>query len=1638
MKKIIFITLISLFTLSVKSQIAAGDIAFIGFNEDLPVDGFSVITLNSIPGNATIYFTDQGISTPTTWAANSEDHWRFTAPASGISCGTIISFTEDAPDVLTITGVSGASMVHLAGTGLFNLSGGDQMIAYTVSVPGVPASPASAIFIAAITTDDGNGAPTCLDGITGWSSAGGCIGTSVSRSLVPPGLTNGVDCISLHPTIGTEIDNNKYNGTLTGTSSFIRASINNRTNWISNDITIYNITPSGYISPSIVCGSPCPTPTVSLNAQTNISCNGGSNGSASITANGGSPFTYAWSPSGGTGATATGLSAGNYTCVTTNSCGATASTTVLITQPSALITSTAATNPLCNGTNGSATVTATGGTAPYTYTWSSGPTTSVEPTLLAGSYTIRVIDNNGCNVTKTVTITQPSAIVSATAVTNVACNGGSNGVASISASGGAGGYSYLWSNGGATSAITGLMAGAYTATVTDANGCKSIKGVTITQPTALALTPASQTNISCNGGSNGAASVNAASGGAGGFTYNWTPGNPTGDGTTTVAGLTAQVYTCTVTDVNSCTTSTSFNITQPTAIVLTPVSQTNISCNGGSNGAASVNPASGGAGGFTYNWTPGNPTGDGTTAVTGLTSQVYTCTVTDANSCTRTQTFNITQPTALALTPASQTNISCNGGSNGAASVNAATGGAGGYTYNWTPGNPTGDGTTSVAGLTTGTWTCTVTDANSCTRTQTFNVTQPTALALTPASQTNISCNGGSNGAASVNAATGGAGGYTYNWTPGNPTGDGTTTVAGLTAQVYTCTVTDANSCTTSTSFNITQPVSALATATAVTNISCFGGANGSATLTASGGTSSYTYLWSTGATTSVITSLSLGTKSYTVTDANGCTSTGSVVISQATQISANIGSSPTSCTGNTGSASVTSPAGGAGGYTYSWAPSGGTANTATSLGVGNYTCTVTDANSCSITKTVSVITASGPSLISLSQTNIACFGNSTGTASVNNATGGTTPYTYNWTPGNPTGDGTTSVTGLTAQVYTCTVTDANGCSAFQTFNITQPTSALATSTAVTNVACFGNSTGAATVTASGGTSAYSYLWSTGATTSVIVSQASGLKTVTVTDANGCTSIKSVSISQPATALATATAVTNVACFGNSTGAATVTATGGTSAYTYLWSTGATTSVIASQTSGVRTVTVTDANGCTSIKSVSISQPATALATATAVTNVACFGNSTGAATVTATGGTSAYTYLWSTGATTSVIASQTSGVRTVTVTDANGCLSVNSLTITQPVILALTAVANNSAICAGSSSTLSANGTGGSGIITYAWVGGPTNSVSIVSPTITSIYTVSVTDANGCTSTKTVEVIVNSTPTISVNSGTICSGNTFTIIPSGALTYTIEGGNNLVNPIATTSYTIVGTNFEGCVSSNTVSSNVTVFTTPTISVNSGSVCSGNTFTIVPSGASTYTIEGTNNVVNPLTSATYTVIGTSTDGCQSSNIALSSLTVYALPNISVTTSNTLLCTGNSANLNATGALNYIWSTSESSPNIVVTPSITTTYTVTGTDADGCSNTEVFTQDVSTCTSIDYLSNTNSATLIYPNPTSGEFYIDSREVAKVVITDILGKIIFEKNLEVGKNLIDLSKYEANVYTIIIRTDLSTHVVKLIHQ
>ncbi len=677
--------------------------------------------------------------------------------------------------------------------------------------------------------------------------------------------------------------------------------------------------------------------------------------------------------------------------------------------------------------------------------------------------------------------------------------------------------SWLWAFPGGTPAsstlqnptVTYSVAGSYSVTLTATNASGSdVQGNAgyITVNANPNLTPSSQTNISCNGGSNGAATVGI-SGGSPAYSYNWTPGNPTGDGTVSVTGLTATTYTCTVTDANTCTDTQTFTLTQPPAISLTAASQTNISCNGGSNGAASVNAATGGAGGFTYNWTPGNPTGDGTVSVTGLSVGTYTCTATDANGCTSIQTFTITEPLVLDGVRTSA-NVSCFGGSDATATV-APTGGTGPFTYSW---SPFGGTAATAINLVAGSYTCTITDANGCTRPKNFLITQPTPLSAT-SSQSDNTCNGGSDGSGTV-LASGGIPSYSYSWAPSGGTA---ATANNLTANNYTCTITDANGCTTTETFTITEPLPIIITMSGSSE-NC-NSTDGTASANPSQGAAPYTYLWAPGGqTVPTITNLAGGTYTCTVTDANGCSNQNTFVVNVVgcgnPPIAGFSTSSTTACAGGAiafTDASTDTPT------SWTWTFQGGTPASSNAQnptvsyltpGVYDVVLVATNASGSGSQTVFGCITVHALPSATGTATNVSCFGGNDG--AINLSPTGNGPLTFEWTP---SGQTTEDRTGLSNGTHSVTVTDVNGC-VFQTsFGVTQPT-VITVGMSRLNATC-ANNDGTATAAPTGGTGPYTYLWSPGGqTTSTATALSAGTYTCAVTDASGCSMNGTITVAQ--------------------------------------------------------------------------------------------------------------------------------------------------------------------------------------------------------------------------------------------------------------------------------------------------------------------------------------------------------------------------------------------------------------------------------------------------------------------------------------------------------------------------------------------
>ncbi len=992
----------------------------------------------------------------------------------------------------------------------------------------------------------------------------------------------------------------------------------------------YTITTSGSVP---TCTTACTTPTVSFSGVTNVSCKGGTNGGATATASPAGTYTYTWQGGNLNGATQSALSAGVYT-VTANAGGGCSSTaTVSITEPNLLtITPVQTSSVTCFGlSNGTASVTISGGTPSYTVNWSSGGTGTSTGSLPVGTVTASVTDSKTCVATGTVTITGPSDINIQQLSTNALC-GASNGSASVTAVGGTAPLTYSWSTGATGNVLSGVAGGTYTAYVTDGNSCTKTATVTINSTGGPTATAAQTSSVTCNGLTNGTASVSI-SGGTPSYTVNWSGG---GTGTT-IGGLGAGTYTATVTDSNSCVTTTTVTIDAPPAIVITFTNNSPSACTA-NTGSVTAN-ASGGTGVLTYTWN----TGASGQTLGNVSAGIYTVTVTDANSCTQQASVSISTVNGPTVTPVATATVSCNGGSNGTASV-SITGGTPTYTVNWS----SGASGTSVTGLSGGIYTITVTDAASCVTIDTVSIAQPPSITVT----VNGSPTGCTNSVGTATAnATGGTGVMTYTWS-NSQTG---ATASGLGIGVYTVTATDANSCvnTNTVSIGVTNSptVTVSGSPTGCTN------SIGTATANATGGNGVITYTWSNSQSGATASGLGVGVYTVTATDTNGCANTNTVSIGVTANPTVTVSESPTGCTNTIGSATA-SATGGTGVITYTWSNSQ-TGATATGLGQNTYTVIGTDANGCIGTNTVSIGVTPSPTVTIDSTHNVKCNGQANGTAYAS-VTGGTPGYGMSWS----NGAAGIAATNLANGSYTIVVTDANGCKDSAATIISQPQPLSDTTTNVQAENC-NLSNGAATVNTNGGTPNYTYQWSSGQTTQIVSNFSTGTYTVVIKDAHGCKDSTKVIIANIAGPTATLIAQTDVTCNGLTNGTATVTANGGTPGYIFNWNNGSIGSSVDSLSSGIHIVTVKDAAGCTYTLSININQP-NVLAIAPSFTPAGCSGASNGVANASISGGTSPYSISWSNGQTGVKDTLLIAGVYTVTATDINNCTATNTVVITE------------------------------------------------------------------------------------------------------------------------------------------------------------------------------------------------------------------------------------------------------------------------------------------------------------------------------------------------------------------------------------
>lgn len=620
------------------------------------------------------------------------------------------------------------------------------------------------------------------------------------------------------------------------------------------------------------------------------------------------------------------------------------------------------------------------------------------------------------------------------------------------------------------------------------------------------------------------------------------------------------------------------------------------------------------------------------------------------------------------------------------------------------------------------------------------------------------------------------------------------------------------------------------------------------------------------------------------------------------------------------------------------------------------------------------------------------------------------TPTSWSWNMIGATTQTSTlqnpTVTYTAAGIYTVAMISSNGIGTGIPVTHTLMVSASPTLAVSSASICSGNT---ANLSVSGATT---YSWSTGATTASISVSPTVNTTYTVTGTSGaCFSQKTVTVTVTPGPIVSVNSAT--ICYGNSTS---LIASGAT---TYSWSTGATTTsiTVSPLANTVYTVTGTSGGTCSSIKTATITvnpSPTVSVNNATV-----CSGTP---ANLIANGATS---YSWSTGATTaSVIVSPTMyTVYSVTGTT-TGCTNTKTVSVTVNALPSVNATASSTNLCAGQSSTLT-----GSGAVSYTWnPGALTGNSVIITPTSNISYTCVGTGSNGCSgSSPNVNITVNALPAVTCNSASICNGSgSATLTATGASTYTWNTSATtaaiVVNPTVTTNYTVSGTSAAGCTKSFVTIVNVAA--TPTVTVNSATICVGNPANLTANGASTYswsTGATTSSIsVSPVVTTIYSLTGTS---LSCSKTVTCTVNVNPNPTVTAVSNSSMICIGQTAILTANGASTYTWNTSSTTNSIVISPSVTTNYTVTGASTSSCSNSFVVTQSVSACTNINQLNNNSTEIKVYPNPFNSKItVITNTQKGRVIIYNILGLIIYDEMIEGEKIEIDLRDQASGIYFI----------------
>jgi len=1335
----------------------------------------------------------------------------------------------------------------------------------------------------------------------------------------------------------------------------------------------------------------------SANSFFHLLCFEDSLGVASVSATGGTGFgTYSFyidalNPQ--YDSTFSGLPADSYIIFVEDTNGCLDNVSVQIFEPDELLVTFSTTNIFCNGdSTGNAKAIVSGGIPPYSYVWNTGATSDSIGGLTVGTYWVEVFDANGCPIAPqadTVQIIEPLILQTFISSTPSTCGGTIwDGTASVTVLGGVPNYTYLWNTGATTNNIpASLPAGTYSVIVTDANWCMAYDTVDVLAGPQPVLSILVQ-NVSCFGYNDGEITPSA-TGGTIPYQFSIDGGNTYQNNGTVYGPYGPSAKIITVRDNEGCIAIDTVSIIEPAVLVIDSFTINEVSCYGGSDGEMTVHH-SGGTPGYSYVWTNGQT---GQTA-TGLSSGPLTVVVVDTNACPLSSgTVTMTQPDSLYIVSITSTDVLCNGGNDGSATVTTS-GGVIPYSYLWS-----NNAITQTAFMSAGNYNVDVTDSNGCMVNASIIVNEPALLVTDSFVMDSVFCFGFSDGSATVYIS-GGVTPYTYLW----DNGENTILADSLDAGHHVVAITDFNNCVHTDSVEVLEPATSVSIdSLIVAQIPCKDASNGSIVVLATGGTPSYTYSKDGGNTyqTAIgFIGLSPVTYNIVVKDNKGCTASVMQTITEPDSLLiASVAYHDVSCNGyNNGYIQSIAVNGGTQPYMYSVNGSVPVSHLANFNGYspGTYTVEVFDANNCVV---ADIIIIAEPQALSTTITTsdynayeIRCNGDSTGWISVN-VNGGLAPYLKTWI--NAQGDTVqsayayTTVDSLNAGLYTLVVLDANACMKTQFITLTEPTP-LQHNIVTTHVTCDGWTNGSITDSVFGGVPGYSYLWDTGDTTYFIDNLPIGLYSITITDENNCQSTNSTFVNDNNKLTATISNIQDVSCFGFCDGYIEVSISGGmpffgsngNPIYTNIWDdplsqiTATSIGLCADDNtlSTVYTDIITDAIGCEVTITQPITQPSKLEVTASVLDEVSCYSGNDGklkASVGLPPTGTPPHTYLWNNQQTGSIISNLVTGSYVVIATDANGCMDTTEIFLSEPSVLSVSVSSTNVSCLGDDDGTITATPAGGtpispSGIYTYSWSDGQTTQTATgLAP---GIYEVTVTDYKGCMVTSSnvlitqplSELIVtadSTDETCVMNDGTAIANVFGGTTPYGYSWNTGQTSQTIAG-LSPGNYTVDVTDYNGCVlsASTIVNAFDAIFLPSFTDYFSDTICLGDNVTISvvdnpnfayswSSGQWTSTITVTPTA--PRTDYILTVVDVA--NCPNSSFDITaSVWVTQLPIIPVATPNPIKV-GDQVELRAASANNYSiyqWTDAENisianTKTTLVYPEVTTTYYIMVEDANGC-------------------------------------------------------------------------------------------------